>query len=118
MKLVNDITAADELAVDIDLWDRRPIRISLDAVPYRRIGEDILRRKRNAIGPEDLDRMGRKTTLREIGSPLHIQHDLIVLHLFLDFIDDVICHELLLFLPNQEPSFSHCDGLKVFNASA
>src|SRR5471032_2933244 len=73
--LVHDVRTADELALDVELRNGRPVRVVLDALADFRIfqhvhGGNVL----NAAGFQDLDGAAGKAALRELGGALHEEH--------------------------------------------
>src|SRR5215475_11283116 len=92
--LAKDVAPADELAVDVQLWDRRPVRVVLDALPDLGILEDVDCEVVGDAGPlEDLDDRGREAALRELRRALHVQHDAVRFDLVADRI--LNAHRLL-----------------------
>jgi len=78
--LRHDVGAADELAFDVQLWNRRPIAVFLDALAHFLVfqhidGGDSFTVQAAAF--EDLDRTAGKAALGETGSPLHEQDNII-----------------------------------------
>ena len=83
----HNVCAADKFAVDVQLRNCRPIRVFFYALPDIRIGEDIHGDEIcNAAPFENIHRKRRKTALRKIRRPFHVQHDRIVADLFKNFI--------------------------------
>src|SRR5436853_1780037 len=88
----HDVGAADELAVDIQLRNRRPIRVLLDALAYLLVlqninGDQIL----HAARFQYLDRATRKATLGELLSALHEENDLVARD---GLFDELLCVHL------------------------
>ena len=68
--LGDDVAAADELAVDEELRDGRPVRQRRQLLADARVGQDVDGRERRAGGLEGLRRCGRRTRTRAPqGSP-------------------------------------------------
>src|SRR3954462_3530817 len=82
--LHHDVRSADELALHIELGDRRPFRIFLDALADFRILENVDGLIVCAQMIEDRDRSARKATLRENRGPFHEEHDVVALHELVD----------------------------------
>ncbi len=86
--LADDVAAADELALDVELRDRRPVGIVLDALAQvgRRPGRSRLcSRRRDSRGS---GRPGRRSRIAGTGRALHEEHDVVALHLVGDeFVD-------------------------------
>ena len=75
--LLQDVAAADEFAVDVELRNRRPVRVFLDALPDFRVLQHVDRvivgRRRSACRISHRGR--RKAALRKLRRALHVQHD-------------------------------------------
>lgn len=73
-----DVAAADELLVDVQLWDRGPVGELLDALAQLRILEDVeggeLVRV-DALQAQDLDGGAGEAALGGLGGALHEEHD-------------------------------------------
>src|SRR5580765_5494630 len=83
--LGHDVRAADELAVDVELGDRRPVRIFLDALADLLVLEDVHRLQvGDAAGLEDLDRAAGKAAHRELRGSLHEKDDAMALDQIVD----------------------------------
>src|SRR5438270_2624981 len=63
--LHHDVGAADELALDVELGNGRPVRIGLDTLPDLRVLEDVDRLERHVQMVEDGDRARREAALGE-----------------------------------------------------
>src|SRR5437773_394700 len=88
--LAHDVRAADEFAVDVELRDRRPVGVLLDALTDLGVCENvdcvgIL----HAAGDKELDRQLREAALRELRGSLHVEHDAMSRHLVLDSLLDI-----------------------------
>src|SRR5229473_2503577 len=91
--LANDIAAADELTLDIELRDGRPAREFLDALADLGVGQDVDALELDTELAEDLDDRGREAALREDRRSLHIEDHRITGHILLDALkDDIVCH--------------------------
>src|SRR4029077_13999814 len=73
--LADDVAAADELAVDVKLRHRRPVRVFLDALADRRVGQDVDAFELDPEMAEDLHDGRREAALREDWRPLHEEHN-------------------------------------------
>jgi len=94
--LPHDVAAADEFAVDVELRDRRPVRVILDALAQLLVLQDVERRiARHAAALQDLGGGRREAALRELGRALHVQDDAVLRHLVLDPVSD-FAHRWLL----------------------
>jgi len=85
--LLHDVRAADELAVDVELRDGRPVGEFLDALADVRVlqhvdAEELL----HAAGIERLHRERGKAALRELGRALHVEHHRVGGDLLPDFV--------------------------------
>ena len=78
--LRHDVTAAYEFAVDVQLRNRRPIRVILDTLAQFFGLVDIVRSERNAEMVEYPDDLRRKSTSRRRRCALHEQKDLVCVH--------------------------------------
>src|SRR5471032_3108913 len=66
--LHQDVRAADELAVDVQLRDRRPVGVVLDALAHFAVLEHVDRLQvAHAAGLEDLDGAAGEAALRKLG---------------------------------------------------
>src|SRR6266849_1428429 len=84
VKLADNVAAAHELAVDIDLRNRRPIAVDFHTLTNFLVGEHVNGFVRSAQFLEDLDGRRRKAAHREIAVALHENDDLVVLDRRLD----------------------------------
>src|SRR4051812_15638338 len=107
MHLTNDVATTDELAIDEDLGNGRPLRVRLDSVTDRRIGEHVHGLEGNPKAFERFDGGRRKSTLRKCGRAFHINDDLLTLDGCLDGV--LYRHWPLLLL------FWNFRGREVFN---
>src|SRR5215216_6223516 len=82
--LGDNVAAADELALDIKLRDRRPIGIGLDALAQLVAFENVDPFEGHADMIEDLNDATREAAHRDVGGALHEQHDVVRLHLIVD----------------------------------
>eukprot|EP01026_Neomeris_dumetosa_P021690 TRINITY_DN18909_c0_g1_i3.p4 TRINITY_DN18909_c0_g1~~TRINITY_DN18909_c0_g1_i3.p4 ORF type:complete len:117 (+),score=6.80 TRINITY_DN18909_c0_g1_i3:350-700(+) len=76
--LADDVTTADELALDIKLGDRRPLGKLLDALTDFRIDQDIDALEAHAQMGEHLDHRSGKSALRKDRAALHEQNHLAI----------------------------------------
>src|SRR5437764_622478 len=72
----DDVAAADELSVDVDLGNRRPARVLLDPVTDAGVGEHV-DGVHLAQGLEQAERPGAEAARREQGVALHVEDDLV-----------------------------------------
>src|SRR6185503_14658772 len=87
--LAHDVAAADELAVHVELRDRGPVRVLLDALADLLVlqhvdGEDLFR----AAHLEELRGRGREAAHRLLGVALHVEDDGVGRHLLPDGVLD------------------------------
>lgn len=73
--LGDDVTAADEFAIDVELGDGGPVGVILDALPDLRIGQYIHRGEFRPHRFEELHRLGREPALRRLRDPFHKEND-------------------------------------------
>src|SRR5216684_3497390 len=73
--LADDVAAADELALDVKLRDRRPVRKLLDALAHRGVGQDVDAFELDPEMAEDLNDGRREAALREDRGAFHEKHD-------------------------------------------
>src|SRR6185437_10807134 len=73
--LADDVAASDELALDVKLRDRRPVRKLLDALAHRRVGEHVDTAELDAHMAEYLHHRRREPALRKDRRALHEQDD-------------------------------------------
>src|ERR1700732_2198453 len=71
----DDVAAADKLALDVELRDRRPVREFLDPLAYARVGQHVDAFELDPDMAEDLHHSGGKPALRKDRRSLHEQHD-------------------------------------------
>src|SRR5262245_7069088 len=95
--LAHDVAPADELAVDVDLRNRRPVGELLDPLALLRVGQDVHRLERDAQALEHLDRRGGKAALGKQSRALHVDDDLVLVDLVPDLGLHVSRHLRLLF---------------------
>jgi hypothetical protein len=71
VEVAHDVATADQLALDVELRDRGPGRVHLDALTNRRIRENVdgLIIRKHAV--QDLDGLGGKAALGLLAVPLH-----------------------------------------------
>ena len=75
MHRADDVAAADELPIDVELWDRRPLGERLDSIPYLGGTQYIDRFVAWLQLVEDLHDLGGEPALRHVASSLHEQDD-------------------------------------------
>ena len=69
--LGDDVAAADQLAVDEELRDRRPLRDRAELLADARVGQDVDGRERRAERLQGGDRAGGEAAGRLLRSALH-----------------------------------------------
>jgi len=85
VQLADDIGAADELALDVELGNRGPVGEVLDALADLRILEHVDRMEfLHAAGLQDLNDAGGEPALRNLRRALHEEHHRVRLDLLLD----------------------------------
>src|SRR5438876_613593 len=89
MHLAHDVAPADELPAHVHLRDRRPVGEALDRLALLRLGEHVDRLEGHADLSQHLHRGGREAAHREVRRPLHVDDDLVVLHLARDLVQHV-----------------------------
>src|SRR5436309_5682578 len=70
-ELLDDVGAADQLAADEDLRDRRPARDRGELLADRRVGQDVDRRHRRPRAPEGIERTRGVPAHDELRRALH-----------------------------------------------
>jgi len=78
--LADDVAAADEFALDVELRNGRPIGVGLDAVPQVGGLKDIEPLVADADVIENLHHLPGEAALRKLRRSLHEQHDVVRLH--------------------------------------
>jgi hypothetical protein len=73
--LQHDVTATDQLAIDIQLRDGRPVTVGLDALTDFLVGQHVDVGELDAQVLQRAHGLGRETTLRHRRLALHEQHD-------------------------------------------
>src|SRR5262249_41645220 len=76
--LTHDIATADELALDVELGNGRPIGEALDALANTHIVEDVNVAVADAEMAEDLRHLRGEAALRKILGALHKHDDVVV----------------------------------------
>ena len=79
LELLDDVGAADQLAADEDLRDRRPARLRRKLLADRRIGKDVDGGDRRARPAERLERPHRVAAHGHLRRALHEQGDVLAL---------------------------------------
>src|SRR4030088_1647853 len=82
--LADDVAAADELALDVELRNRWPVRIGLDAVAQLGRFKDVEALVADPDVVENLHHLAGETALRKLRRSLHEQHDVVRLHFLVD----------------------------------
>src|SRR5690606_9033450 len=89
----HDVAAADELAVDEDLRNSRPLREVFERIPERIVGEHVDRNEIVGAGSlQNLHRARGETALRKLGGPLHEDDHFAGFHFFFDLRNEGMCH--------------------------
>src|SRR5258707_11362018 len=89
----HDVASADEFALDVELWDRGPVGVDLDAIPQ--FGR-VVHVERLVSDPdifENLDHLARKSTLWKLRRAFHEEQDVVRPYLVLDELFDA--HDLI-----------------------
>jgi hypothetical protein len=86
--LANDVAAADELALDVELRDGRPLGIGLDSVSQVVRLEHVQALIGHAEVIEDLHHLPGKPAHRELRRALHEQHHVVAFDLVVDELVD------------------------------
>jgi len=87
--LADDVAAADELALDVELRDGRPVAVDLDAFAHGVVGQHVDALVGHAEVAEDLGDLAGEAALREVRRAFHEQHDVVRLHFVVDLGVDV-----------------------------
>src|SRR6476469_5322915 len=96
-ELLRDVCAADQLALDEDLRDRRPARKLRKLLPDRRVGEDVHRGHRRTGLAQRTKSAVRVAAHDELRRALHEEHYGLVVDHVLDAVLD-LAHEVPLVL--------------------
>src|SRR6266849_494555 len=89
----HDVASADEFALDVELRDRGPVGVDLDAIPQ--FGR-VVHIERLVSDPdifENLDQLTRKSALRKLRRAFHEEHDVVRPYFVLDELFDA--HDLI-----------------------
>src|SRR5258705_6686337 len=89
----HDVASADEFALDVELRDRGPVGVDLDAIPQ--FGR-VVHIERLVSDPdifENLDHLTRKSTLWKLRRAFHEEHDVVRPYFLLDELFDA--HDLI-----------------------
>src|SRR5262245_8526079 len=87
--LGGDVAAADQLAVDEELRDRRPVRPGREVLPDPRVGQHV---PRAVVGPDqvqDLDDLVAEAAAGHVGRALHVEEHAVVGDLALNLLEDL-----------------------------
>src|SRR5690349_9696261 len=109
--LRDDVAAADELAVDEQLRDRRPVGPAGEHLADAGVHEDVACA---VLDPEvvgDLDHLVREAAPRHLGRALHVEEHLVPRDLRLDRVEDLL-------LGHREGVAHVASGARVLRASA
>src|SRR5262245_32475461 len=80
----HNVATADKLAFHIELRDRRPVGIGLDAIPDLVGLQHVDAFVADSKMIEDLDHLAGKSTHRKLRRALHEQHHVVSLHFIVD----------------------------------
>src|ERR1700693_685418 len=72
--LERDVTAADQLALHVQLWVGGPVGVTLEPLAYFRLFENVHVPEVGAHGAQCRHRLRRKAALRKVRRALHEQH--------------------------------------------
>src|SRR5258706_1326412 len=89
----HDVASADEFALDVELRDRGPVGVDLDAIPQFGRVVHIERLVRDPNVFENLDHLTRKSTLWKLRGAFHEEHDVVRPYFVLDELFDA--HDLI-----------------------
>src|SRR2546427_801251 len=78
VQLRDDVAAADQLAVDEQLRDRRPARVGGQGLADARVGQDVDGAELRPGIAQAGHGLGREAAARHVGSALHEQHDAVL----------------------------------------
>src|SRR5207245_9851177 len=115
VQLGDDVAAADELALDEDLGDRRPVGVGREGLPDPGVGKDVHRLEAPPQPLEDGDGAGRETAHRHIRSAFREEDDGTRVDVLLDLVQERVWHQRVSCDPL---SRSHSAGVAVLSASA
>src|SRR6267154_4123277 len=87
------VASADESALDVELRDRGPVGVDLDAIPQFGRVVHIERLVRDPNVFENLDHLTRKSTLWKLRRAFHEEHDVVRPYFVLDELFDA--HDLI-----------------------
>src|SRR5690606_6515921 len=87
--LAYDVASADELALDVELRDRRPAGIFLDALAQLVGGEDVDALVVDSEIVEDLHHLTGEAALRKARRALHEEHHVVALDFAVDETGDL-----------------------------
>src|SRR5882757_354434 len=89
----HDVASADEFALDVELRDRGPVGVDLDAIPQFGRVVHIERLVSDPDVFENLDQLTRKSALRKLRRAFHEEHDVVRPYFVLDELFDA--HDLI-----------------------
>src|SRR4249920_343359 len=93
-ELGHDVAAADELAIDEELRDGRPARVSRELLADPGVGQDVDRRELGSRLVQGLDRPGREAAARKVRRALHEEHHPVLRDRLLDLLANlVVCDD-------------------------
>jgi hypothetical protein len=92
VELRHDVTAADELAVHVELRNRGPRRELFDAFAHLGIGEHVHVGEGLAHFLQSLHHARGEAALREVFRPFHEENDFVLTNRIFDLLSDVVAH--------------------------
>src|SRR5258708_37858008 len=87
----HDVASADEFALDVELRDRGPVGVDLDAIPQFGRVVHIERLVRHPNVFENLDHLTRESALWKLRRAIHEEHDVVRPYFVLDELFDAHC---------------------------
>src|SRR3954447_23284591 len=91
--LADDVAAADQLALDVELREGRPVAELLEALPQVGVLEDVVGLVLHTDVGEHLHDGGGEAAHREDGRALHVEDDVVARDLLADAVEDrLIAH--------------------------
>src|SRR3954469_11170539 len=93
--LADDVATADELALDVELRNGRPVGIGLDAVAQFGGFQDVQALVTDPDVIEDLHHLPGKAALGKLRCAFHKQYDVVRLHFIVDKLLDAHIHFLM-----------------------
>src|SRR5579883_571454 len=117
--LANNIAAADEFALHIELRDGRPVGEFLDPLAQARVAQHVDAFERDAEMVQQLDHGSGEAALRKDGRALHEQHHRGSADLLTDTLENrIVTHVRLSYSAMAVCSASACSSLPIRPCSA